>query len=135
MGHEEFEQQKKITYGLVDNTGTGDVDSDFIPMGLAHHCAVLIIVGTLAANVVFSLRESIIPGAAPGGDKAIAGKTITLGVAESDSVALLECEASELDVAGGFKNISIRSAAVGACEVMCIIVRGPLRFEPASLIT
>lgn len=135
MAHTEFQKQTKVVFGLVDTTGTGDVNSDFIPMGEAHHCAVIIVVGTLANDVVFTLRESIIPGTSPGGDQAISGKTVTLGAGESDSISILECEASELDVAGGFKNISVRSAAVGAAEVMCIIIRSPLRFEPASLVT
>jgi len=130
MGFVEFEKTHDVNFALVDTTGTGTVNSDFISMAKSHHAAIIIIAGTLANDVVLTIRESIIPGAAPGGDKAIAGKTVTLGVAESDSETVLEVSAEELDAANGFKNISLRSAAVGACEISAVIVRWPNRYSP-----
>ncbi|MBA7611603.1 hypothetical protein ES703_18831 [subsurface metagenome] len=130
MAFVEFQKKHKTVFALIDNTGSGTVNSDFFSMSKAHHIAIVIIAGTLANDVVLTIRESIIPGAAPGGDKAIASKTVTMGVAESDSIKILEVEASELDLAGGFKNISLRSAAVGACEISAVIIKWPLRYSP-----
>ena len=133
--HVEFQKQAKVSFGLVDTTGTGTVNSTFLSMEKAHHVAIVFIAGTLANDVVCTIRESIIGGVTPGDDQAIALKTVTMGVAESDSIKILEVEASELDVVDGFKFIGVRTAAVGACEIMAIVIRVPLRVEPASLIT
>lgn len=130
MAFVEFEKTHDVGFALVDTTGSGTLNADFVSMAKSHHAAIVIIAGTLAADVVLTLRESIIPGAAPGGDKEIAGKTVTLGVAESDSEAVLEVSAEELDVAGGFKNISLRSVAAGAAEIMAVIIRWPTRYSP-----
>ena len=132
MAFVEFQKKHKSIFALIDNTGTGTVNSDFVSMAKAHHATVIIIAGTLAADVVLTLRESIIAGAAPGGDQAIAGKTVTMGVAESDSIDILEVEASEFDIAGGFKNISLRSAAVGACEISAVLILWPTRYKPLA---
>lgn len=132
MAFVEFAKKHKTVFGLIDTTGTGDVNSDFVAMGKAHHATFIIMAGTLGNDVVITIREAILTGAAPGGDKAIAGKTVTMGVGESDTVEILEVEASELDVNGGFKTISARSAAVGACEITIAIVLWPIRFKPLA---
>jgi hypothetical protein len=129
MAFVEFQRKHKTVFGLVDPTGTGTVNSDFVAMGKAHHATFVIMAGTLGNDVVLTIREALLTGAAPGGDKAIAGKTVTMGVGESDSVEILEVEASEMDVAGGFKTLSVRSAAVGACDISVAIILWPTRYK------
>lgn len=130
MAFERFQKTHDLNFALIDAAGTGTVNSDFVSLAKSHHAAFVIVVGTLGADVVFSLRESIIAGAAPGGDVALAGKTVTLGIAESDSISILEVAASELNVAGGFVNVSIRSAAVGAADVAVGLILWSTRYSP-----
>lgn len=68
--------------------------------------------------------------------KAIAGKTHTFTAATDLAIAIIECEASELDQVNGYKSIVAHVSAVGANAgyVGATIHRVPLRFEPASLI-
>ena len=132
MAFVEFQKKHKTIFGLVDPTGTETINADFVAVGKAHHATFIIMAGTLGNDVVFTIREALLTGAAPGGDKAIAGKTVTMGVAESDTVEILEVEMSEMDVAGGFKTLSVRSAAVGACDVSIAIILWPIRFKPLA---
>lgn len=69
--------------------------------------------------------------------KAIAGKTHTFTTATDLAIVIIECEASELDLANGYKSIFAHISAAGANAgyVGCTIHRMPLRHEPASLIT
>lgn len=69
--------------------------------------------------------------------KAIAGKTVTITTLTDENVHIIEVEASELDVANGYESIVAQISAAGANAgyVGATIIRVPLRWEPASLIT
>ena len=69
--------------------------------------------------------------------KAIAGKTHTFTTATDEAIAIIECEASELDIANGYRSIALHISAAGATagSVGGTFHRVPLRQEPASLVT
>ena len=69
--------------------------------------------------------------------KAIATKTMTFTAATDETISTIECNASELDVANGYRSLAIHVSAAGgnAGFVSATLHRCPLRHEPASLIT
>ena len=69
--------------------------------------------------------------------KAITLKTVTLTTLTDESANILEVEASELDLANGYRSIVAHISAAGANAgyVGAVIHRVPLRVEPASLVT
>lgn len=64
-------------------------------------------------------------------------KTVTYTTATDECVGILELDASELDVANGYRSIVVQITAAGATAgyVGAVVVRTPLRVEPASNIT
>jgi len=69
--------------------------------------------------------------------KIIAGKTMTFTAATDLAISILEANASELDIANGFKSIIAHISAVGANAgfVGCTIHRFPLRYSPPAYVT
>lgn len=136
MAYVPFQKKAKINFGLVDTTGTTTTTTPYLSMANAHGAFVLFICGTIAADVVCTLRQGTTVGDPAGTEKQLGTKSVTFdGTTGDDSVEILEIDASELDQVNGYMSVAGRTAAAGAAEVMAIVVRIPLRVEPASLVT
>lgn len=137
-GHIEFQQTNKINQAIAPQAVAGSLTSTYFDMGEAHHAVAIIEVGAHTTDVVVLLNQGIAAGVGGGGTvKAIAGKTVTVVVGMANSFQVIECEASELDVNGGFKSIAVlTTVAAGAGALISVtFIRTPLRREPSSLVT
>jgi hypothetical protein len=63
----------------------------------------------------------------------MSGKSVTIdGSSGDDSIAILEVEASELDLANGYMSVAGRVVAAAAAEVMAVVILWPTRFKPLA---
>ena len=60
--------------------------------------------------------------------------TFAAGTSEKNSIKVLEIEASQLDVANGYKYVTLQVTTAGADTFSAFAIRGPNRYDPASLI-
>lgn len=130
-----YEKTHKITLGLAYvSVATTTTTGSFWSMGKAHHVAMVFLIGTVSAATTIEVIQAT--DTSGSGAKAISGKSISLGVPDSDSVKIIEVEASELDVAGAFMAIAAKATAAGAGAILGATVhRYPIRYGPSSLIT
>lgn len=87
-------------------------DSDWVDMGDFEQAMVLVMAGTLGTNATFAAAVRQATSAAGAGAKAITGKSITTltqaSPDDSDKQAIVNVRGSDLDVANGFRYISVR---------------------------
>lgn len=137
MAHLEFQKKNKVTLGLASQSiATTTITGTYWSMAGAHHAAVVFIVGTVTAAITLSVNQGNAPLATPATAATISGKTVTLGTADSDSIQIIEIEASELNVASSYFSIAAKAVAAGAGAIVgATVIRVPLRHEPAAYIT
>lgn len=135
MAHVEFQKNNKVTLGFGSQAvATGSVTGDFWSLADAHHSAVVFTVGTVTAATVIEVVQGDAAGTSGGTTKAISGKEVTLGTPESDSIVIIEVEASELDVANAFLSIAAKATAAGAGAVVgATVIRVPTRHDAAYI--
>lgn len=130
MSFVEFQKKHKSDLGLTAAAvATTTTTGAFWSVGDAHHAAFIFIVGTVTATTTISVVQAL--NNAGGSAKAISGKSIALGTGDSNSIQILEVEASELDVAGAFNHVAVKAVAAGAGAILgATVVRYPTRYKP-----
>lgn len=104
------------------------VNSDWVSMRDYHKAVALIIVGAIAANGIVDAWLEQATDTVGAGMKAIVGKAITpLVDADDNSIAVIELDASELDVNGGFDCIRLCMSHTNAA---CLTCGGIIRYAP-----
>lgn len=133
MSFLEFQKKFKSSFGLVDTTGSTTTTSPYVSMAKAHHATVIFIAGTIAGDLTCTLRQGTTVGDPAGVEKVISGKSVTIdGGTGDNSIAILEVEASELDLVNGYMSVAGRVLAAAAAEVMVVVILGPTRFKPLA---
>ena len=137
MGHVEFQRKNKVTLGFAaQSIATTTVVGTYWSMAGAHHAAVVFVIGTVTAAITLSVMQGNAPLATPATAATISGKATTLATTDSDSVKIIEVEASELNVASAYYSIAAKAVAGGGGAVVgATVIRVPLRHEPSSYIT
>jgi len=137
MAHTEFQKQAKVTLGIAaQSVATATKVGTFWSMENAHHVAVVFVIGAVTAAVTLSVIQGKKAGATGGTTATISGKSTAIGTANANSVKIIEVEASELNVASGYKSIAAKAVAGGAGAILgATVIRVPLRFEPSSYLT
>ena len=129
-----------LTFNSVPNGIVASAISSYgtpnIPMGQSHYIAFVGIPvdANLADAVVIQAHEATATGA---GTKAtnIGSISWIAGTSEAGDIKILEISAEELDVASGYDHITVKLITSGADTVAVAVIRGPNRYDPASLIS
>lgn len=120
-----------------DATAPGTVTTAWVPMTGFFSALALVMAGTLGANATVDAKLEQATDAAGTDAKDIDGKAITqltqAGDDDSDSQALIDLRAEQLDSAGGFTHVRL-SLTVGtaASDVGAVLQGFAPRFAPAS---
>lgn len=112
-------------------TGTANIS-----MEKSHAIAFVIIAqdANLAGVVTAKVLEATGSTTGTNTATALSSTTFSTGTGEANSAKVLEVEASQLDVANGYKYVTLSVKTAGADTVSAFAIRGPNRYDPASLI-
>ena len=134
-----FDLDTTLTFNSIPNGIIASAISSYgtpnIPMGQSHYITFVGIPvdANLADAIVIQAHEAT---AIDAGTKATAIGSISwiAGTSEAGTIKVLEISAEELDVANGYDHITVKLITSGADSVAVHAIRGPNRYDPASLI-
>jgi hypothetical protein len=112
----------------VANTG-------WLSMRDVHKAVAIYNGGALAANSVVDMQILQATDGLGAGNKVITGKQIaSLGNADDNVACVIELDASELDVDGGFDwiNLELSCGGAAACLTSAVLIRYQPRFKPVD---
>lgn len=120
-----------------DVTAAGDVTTDYADAGKFESLAALVLVGTMGTNATVDAKLVQATDSSGTGSKDITGKAITqltqAGTDQSDSQAIINVRAEELDTANGFTHVALTvTVGTATSDVGAVLLGGNARFEPAS---
>lgn len=124
--------------GTLDpvSQGAGTVVSDWVDAGKFKKIMAILAVGTLGASATVDAKLRQATDSSGTGAKDISGTSITqLTKAGSDDnkQVIINCDAAELDVAGGFSYVAISVTVATAASLIAAILLGfEPRYAPAS---
>ena len=120
-----------------DVTTASTVVSDYCDMSKFGRLMAVVMAGTLGTNATVDAKLRQATDASGTGVKDITGKAITqltqAGTDQSDSQAVINLQAEDLDVEGGFTHVAL-SVTVGTAtsDLGAIVLGFDARHEPAS---
>lgn len=126
----------KTVNNAIVASATTVTGTPHISMEKSHYMAFVCI--PIDANLAGKISAWVFEATASttGTKTATALKSTTWGAGTTDAgvVKVLEVEASELDVANGYTHVTLKVKTAGADSFACTIIRGPNRYDPASLV-
>jgi len=137
MAHKEIQATQKTSLGVLPLLRTSTaVTGAFWSLSRAHGALFIFISGAVGSAVTCAVIQGKTAGATAGSTATIAGKTTAFATTDTNTVKLIEVEASELDIANSYISVAakITVAGAGAC-LGCAVVRKPLRYNPPAYVT
>ncbi len=128
----QFQQNNKVDLvkAAVSENGGATVGAVYLSMANAHHVSFIITFGVCAGTCPVQITQKNSVTAVV---KDITGK---LQAASAGTVKIIEVEASELDVSGGFDMVGFATTGAGGGALISIVaVRSELRWGPSGLIS
>jgi hypothetical protein len=124
--------------GVVDPdaTAASTVTSDWCDMGKFKKAMAIILAGALGSSATLNAKIEQATDSSGTGAKDITGKAITAltdAGSDSDKQAVINVDASELDVANGFDHIRLSmTVATATSDIAGLVLGFEPRFGPAS---
>ena len=119
-----------------DVTTASTVTSDYVSMVRFTNIMAIIMAGTLGSSATVNAKLEQATSSGGAGAKDITGKAITAltqAGTDSDKQAIINCNAEELDVDGGFTHVRLSvTVATATSDLAAIIVGGDPRHGLAS---
>lgn len=112
-------------------------DSDWVDMADFSEALVVVMAGTLGSSATFDAAVRQATDSSGTGAKAITGKAITqltqAGTDQSDTQAVIRVRGDDLDVANGFRYISVRlTVGTASSDGGAVILGRHARYNPGS---
>jgi len=125
----------KVPNAIISSATTTTQSTPYISMAKSFHLAFICqpLDTTLAGAITAWLYEAT--GSAAGIKTATALTSTSWSAGTGDlGIKILEVESSELDVANGYDYVALKVKTAGADSFGVHLIRGPNRYDPASLI-
>jgi hypothetical protein len=105
-------------------------------MEKSHYITFILIAcdANLAGAVTCKVLEATASAAGLNTATAVKSTAFSAGTTDAGTIKILEVAASELDVANGYNHVTLQVTTAGADSFACAVIRGPNRYDPASLI-
>lgn len=131
-----FTEAVRIDQGLTPlSRAANDYDTPWYSLRDYHKVAFILHLGAIAATGTLDVSVRQAKDDAGGAAKAITGKALTqLTGTDDDKIAVIEVDASELDVNGKFDHVSVRATVATDASLFGVLVcRHQPRYAPVGV--
>ena len=125
----------KVANAIVASATT-TTGTPYIEMGRSHYITFILMAidANLAGSITVKVLEATATGAGLKTATPLKSTTFSTGTADAGTIKILEVAGEELDVANGYDHVTLQVVTAGADSFACAAIRGPNRYDPASLI-